>query len=324
MKCKVLCGLVIALLIGAGGSASAAENYPSKTIRFIVPFAVGGGANMIARLIAEKVSENVGQAIVVDNRPGAGGVVGTNMAVNAVPDGYTIALGLPATITVAPALFEKLPYNPLTDLLPIGLAGTSGYILTVHPSLPAKSVKELIQVAKDRPGDINYSSSGAGAGNHLAAELFKSMTDTNIVHIPYKGGGAALVALLSGETQVIFGSMLSVIPHIKTGRLRALAATGSSRATAMPHLPTIAEAGVPGYEVEVWFGVFAPKGTPPEIITFLNQEMVKVMHDKATVERFSKQGFDARPTTPREFAKLLESEAVKWEKVVRESGARVH
>lgn len=315
--------LATVLAFGLGSGVSLAQTYPAHPIRFIVPFSVGGGANIIARIIARKMSADFRQQVIVENRGGSGGIVGTKMAVEAEPDGYTIALGLPATITVAPSLFKKLPYDPINDLVPVGMVGTSAYILSVHPSLPVKSVKDLIRLAKARPGEINYASSAVGAGNHLAAELFKSMTKTNMVHIPYKGGGAALVAVLSGEAQVIFGSKLTVIPQIRAGRIRGLGVTSASRAPEMPQLPTIAEAGVPGYEVDVWMGVFVPKRTPRRIIAFLNKEIVNIMNDADTKKQLAHRGFQVRTTTPEGFAKLIQSEAVKWAKVVKESGAKV-
>jgi len=322
MKTALVCGVLALCILGSG--VSSAQTYPNKTIRFIVPFSVGGGANLIARIIAQRMSEDFREQVVVDNRGGSGGIIGTSMAVEAPPDGYTIALGLPATITVAPSLFKKLPYDPLKDLVPVGMVGTSAYILSVHPSLPVRSVKGLIRFARAHPGDINYASSGTGSGNHLAAELFKSLTKINMVHIPYKGGGAALVAVLTGEAQVIFGSMLSTIPQIRAGKLRPLAVTSSSRATAMPNLPTIAEAGVPGYDVDVWFGVFVPKGTPQEIIATLNKEIVRIMNDHGTKTKLAKQGFDVLIKTPSGFAKMLQGESVKWARVVKESGAKVY
>jgi tripartite-type tricarboxylate transporter receptor subunit TctC len=323
MKSISTFAVVVVSMIGLGGNATLAQSYPDKPIRFIVPFSVGGGANIIARIIAQKMSDDFRQQVVVDNRGGSGGIIGTKMAVEAEPDGYSIALGLPATITVAPSLFKKLPYDPIKDLVPVGMVGTSAYILSVHPSMPVKTVKDLIWLAKARPGEINYASSAVGAGNHLAAELFKSLTKTNMVHIPYKGGGAALVAVLSGEVQVIFGSKLTVIRQIKAGKIRGLGVTSASRAPEMPNLPTIAEAGVPGYEVDVWFGVFVPKGTPQGIITTLNREIVKIMNDDDIRTKLANRGFEVRTSTPESFAKMIQSEAVKWAQVVKESGAKV-
>jgi tripartite-type tricarboxylate transporter receptor subunit TctC len=262
--------------------------------------------------------------VLIDNRPGAGGIVGTQMAVLAEPDGHTLMMGLPATITVSPAMYKKLPYDPLKDLAPVGLAGTSAYVLSVHPSLPARSVAELVSLARSRPGDIQYAAGPPGAGNHLAAELFKSMTRTSMLHIPYKGGGPALIGLLTGEAQVIFGSMLTTVPHIRAGTLRGLGVTGAARASALPELPTIAQAGVPGYEVDVWFGIFVPRNTPASIIHTLNAQLVKIMADPAVKTSMASQGFEARSSTPSDFAKLIQSESVKWARVVRDSGATVN
>jgi len=302
---------------------SSAQTFPEKTIRFIVPSPVGGGTNLVARVIAQKMSENYGQQVFVDNRGGPGGIIATKLTVESPADGHTILLGLPASITVPPALFKNLQYHPLKDLAPIGLVGTSAYILSVHPSLPAKSVKELIALAKANPGKINFSSGGSGAGNHLSAELFKSMSNINLVHVPYRGGGPALIAVLTGEAQVIFGSMLSVIPQMQAKRIRAIAVTSATRTSALPELPTIAEAGVPGYEVDVWFGVFAPKGTPQNIIKILNQELFKILNDSGVKAKLSVEGFEARTSTTEDFSKMLHIETKKWADVVAKSGAKL-
>ncbi len=299
-----------------------AQIYPAKTIRFILPFSPGGGTDVVARTLGQKMTEQFGQQVVIDNRGGAGGIVGVQMAVQAEPDGHTIMLGIPAVITVSPAVFKNLPFDPINDLAPVGFAGTSNYVLCLHPSVPAGSVKALVALAKQRPGQLTYAANSGGAGNQLAGELFKSMTRIDMLHIPYKGGGPSLIAVLAGEANMIFGSQLTVTPHIRTKRLRALAVTSARRTAALPDLPTIAEAGVPGYEVDVWFGVFVPKKTPQRIIDILNQNIVKTMSDASVIASLSTQGMEARGSTPAELAQRIQSETVKWAKLVKEAGIK--
>ena len=314
--------IACALALGIG-VASAAQNYPNRPIRFILPFAAAGGTDVVARLFADQVTQDFGQQVVIDNRPSAGGIIGTEMAVRAEPDGYTLVMGLPVTITVAPAIFRKLPYDPLKDLAPVGLVGSSAYVLAVHPSVQAKSVAELIALAKSKPGALRYAAGTAGAGNHLSAELFKSMTGTNMLYVPYKGGGPALTGVFTGEAHLIFGSMLTTVPHVRSGKLRGLGVTSITRATALPDLPTIAEAGVPGYDVPVWFAIFVPKKTPPGIVSLLNGEIQKVMNDTRAKTMFAAQGLEARPSTPEALTNMLRAETAKWQKLVKESGMKV-
>ncbi|MGZ8267067.1 MAG: tripartite tricarboxylate transporter substrate binding protein [Burkholderiales bacterium] len=327
-RANVLWSLLAAFLTLGTAAAYAqttvpgAGTYPNRPIRFILPFAPGGGTDVVARLFADRVAQELGQQVVIDNRPSAGGIVGTQMGVQAEPDGYTLLMGLPVTITVAPALFKKLPYDPLKDLAPVGLAGSSAYVLAVHPSVAAKSVQELIAAAKAKPGMLGYAAGTVGAGNHLAAELFKSMTKTDLLYVPYKGGGPALIGVFSGEAQVIFGSMLTTVPHVRSGKLRALGVTSSARATALPEVPTIAEAGVPGYEVPVWFAIFVPRKTPQAIVSLLNAQIVKLMNDPRAKATLAGQGFEARATTPQELGAMLRAETAKWVRVVKEAGVK--
>lgn len=323
MRAVYAVSLILSAFACFVSSATYAQTYPKRPIRFILPFAPGGGTDVVARLFAERVAQDLGQQVVIDNRPGAGGIVGTQMGVQAEPDGYTLVMGLPVTITVAPAVFKKLPYDPLKDLAPVGMTGSSAYVLAVHPSVPVKSVGELIAAAKAKPGLFRYAAGTVGAGNHLSAELFKSMTGTSMLYVPYKGGGPALIGLLSGEAQVIFGSMLTTVPHIRSGKVRALGVTSLTRATALPDVPTIAEAGVPGYEVPVWFAIFVPKKTPVAIISLLNGEIQKLMNDSRAKATLLNQGFEAHPSTPQELTKMMQAETVKWARVVKESGAKV-
>ena len=313
---------LLAVLYAIGISTASAQTYPNRPIRFILPFAASGGTDVVARLFADRVAQDLGQQVVIDNRPGAGGIQGTQMGVQAEPDGYTLLMGLPVTITVAPALFRKLPYDPLKDLAPVGMTGSSAYVLAVHPSVPVKSVGDLIAYAKAKPGDLRYAAGTVGAGNHLSAELFKSMTRTSMLYVPYKGGGPALIGVLSGEAQVIFGSMLTTVPHVRTGKLRALGLTGAKRAAALPDLPTIAESGVPGYEVPVWFAIFVPKKTPAAIVSLLNGEIQKLMNDPRAKASLQSQGFEAEPSTPEALTKMMQAEAAKWVKVVKEAGVK--
>jgi tripartite-type tricarboxylate transporter receptor subunit TctC len=320
---KVFAGITAVVLALAASVAVGAQNYPNRPIRFILPFAPGGGTDVVARLFGEQITQDFGQQVVIDNRPSAGGIVGTEMGVRAEPDGYTLLMGLPVTITVAPAIFRKLPYDPVRDLAPVGLVGSSAYVLAVNPSLPAKSVSELIALAKAKPGALRYAAGTVGAGNHLSAELFKSMTGTNMLYVPYKGGGPALVGVFTGEAQLIFGSMLTTVPHVRSGKLRALGVTSLTRAAALPDVPTIAEAGVPGYDVPVWFAIFVPKKTTPQIVAVLNGEIQKLTNDPRVKTTFAAQGLEARASTPDELTNLIRAETGKWAKVVKESGAKV-
>ena len=310
---------LVALLISGVASA---QPYPTKTIRFVLPFSPGGGTDAVARTLGQKMTEQFGQQVVIDNRGGVGGIVGVQMAVQAEPDGHTIMLGIPAVITVSPAVFKNLPFDPINDLSPVGFAGTSAYVLALHPSLPVSSVKALIALAKQKPGQLTYAGNSGGAGNQLAGELFKSMTGINMLHIPYKGGGPSLIAVLAGEANMIFGSQLTVLPHIRTKRIRALAVTSARRTAALSDLPTIAEAGVPGYEIDVWYGVFVPKKTPQRIVEMLNQNIVKTMNDATVIASLSAQGMEARSSTPTELAQRIQSETVKWAKLVKEAGIK--
>jgi tripartite-type tricarboxylate transporter receptor subunit TctC len=317
-------GVIAAAVFALGTSVPvSAQNYPNRPIRLILPFAPGGGTDVVARLFGDQITQDFGQQVVIDNRPSAGGVVGTEMGVRAEPDGYTLVMGLPVTITVAPAIFRKLPYDPVRDLAPVGLLGSSAYVLAVNPSIAAKSVPELIALAKAKPGVLRYAAGTVGAGNHLSAELFKSMTGTSMLYVPYKGGGPALVGVFTGEAQLIFGSMLTTVPHVRSGKLRALGVTSLTRAAALPDVPTIAEAGVPGYEVPVWFAIFVPRKTSPQIITVLNAEIQKLMNDPRTKTTFAAQGLEARASTPDALAKMIQIETAKWAKVVKESGAKL-
>ncbi len=303
-------------------AAAAADAYPAKPIRFVVAFPPGGGTDIIARSIAQKLAERIAQQVVVDNRPGAGGNIGTDIVAKSAPDGYTILMGSAGPLAINASLFAKMPFDPIKDLAPVTLAASTPNVLVVHPSLPARTVKELIALARARPGEINFASSGHGTPAHLAGELFNSMAGVKLVHVPYKGAAPALADLLGGQVQIMFSTMPPALPHVKDGKLRALAVTSRKRSPATPELPTIDEAALPGFEAITWHGVVVPVGTPAAIIARLNREIVAVLHLPDVVERLSNQGAEALGSTPEEFASYIRSESIKWAKVVRESGAK--
>jgi len=295
------------------------QAYPNKAIRVVVAFAPGGIADFAARSVSQKLSESLGVPVVVENRAGANGIVGTEIAARSAPDGYTIVL-IPSGHAVNATLYRKLPFDSIKDFAPITLAGSSPLVLAVHPSLPAKNVKELVALARARPGQLTYVSAGVGASGHLGGALFESLTGTKMVHIPYKGMSIAITDLMSGQVSLTFGTSLSVIPHVPSGRLRALATTGAQRSPALPELPTVAEAGVPGYEASLWYGFVGPARLPPEIVRRLNSAIVAVLGLPDVRARLASQGVDPQPTTPEEFAQLLASDVERWAKVIQRAG----
>jgi tripartite-type tricarboxylate transporter receptor subunit TctC len=313
--------LLIALAsVGVSPGLEAAETYPSKPIRMVVGFPPGGFVDFTARLVATPLGSALGQQVVVENRGGAGGIVGTEVAARAAPDGYTLTVGSAGTHGVNQSLYPKLPYNVLRDFQPIARLADAPSILAVHPSLPVKSVKELIALARSKPGQINYASAGSGTSTHLAAVLFEYLGHVKMVHVPFKGGGPAIVALLAGEVPVTFGTAASVSPQTKAGRLRALAVTSGERSAVLPDLPTIAESGVPGYEMLNWLGLFAPAGTPRTIVERLSSESVRIVNTPEVVARFHAQGAEPSPLASDAFARFVRSEVEKWGKVVAATG----
>jgi len=296
-------------------------SYPAKPIRLIVPFAPGGGTDITARTIALKLTEAWGQTVVADNRAGANGTIGVDIAVKSPPDGYTLTM-ISSSHSVNVSLYSKLPYDLIKDLAPITQATTQPYALVVHPSVPAKSVKELIVLAKAKPGTINYGSSGTGGLSHLSGALFASLAGLNITHIPYKGGAPAMTDVIAGQIQMLFSTILQSHAHIKAGRLRALAVTTAKRSRGAPELPTMQEAGVAGYEVAGWYGVLAPAGTPQTIIAKLNGEIVRILQLPDVKERLSADGSEPVGNTPAEFGAHIKQEIAKWAKVVKEAGIR--
>jgi tripartite-type tricarboxylate transporter receptor subunit TctC len=310
------------VLSSMAGSALA-QAWPSKPLRLVVPFAPGGGADLTGRLLAQKLSDSLGQPVVVENRPGAGGTMAIDVVAKSPPDGYTIIFAHVGGIAIAPHLYKKLPFDPVKDLTPVSLVANAFNVLVVNPSLPIKSVKDLIAFAKNPANKVAYGSAGSGTDTHLAAELFKSMTDAPMLHVPYKGGAPAMVDLIGGQVQLIFSSVSSAIGHIKTGKVRPLAMSGSKRFELLPDVPTIAEAGVPGYEVNNWYGVLVPKGTPNEIVSRLNTEVANALKAPEVRTKLLDAGLEPVWNTPAQFSVYINSELGKWGKIVKESGAVV-
>ena len=318
----MLRGVGLALIIGAAlGGAAFAQSYPTKPIRFVLPFPPGGGTDTLARIVSQKLGENLGQTMVLDNRPGAGANIGAEIGAHSVADGYTLTMGNVAH-AINMTLYAKPGYDLIRDFAPITLLASTPNILVVHPSVAAKSVQELIALAKAKPGQLNYASSGSGSSAHLAAELFKSMAGVNLTHVPYKGGGPAVTSLVGGETVVGFATAPSVIQQVKSGRLRGLAVTTLKRMAAAPDLPTIGESGVPNYDANTWYGALTPAKTPSAIIARLHAEFVKIMQSADVLERIAVLGYEASTTTPQEFGAYIKSEVAKWGKVVKATGIR--
>jgi tripartite-type tricarboxylate transporter receptor subunit TctC len=308
-----------ACVLACACSSAGAQGYPAKPVRMIVPSSAGGGSDIIARIIAPKMAERLGQQIVIENRAGAGTMIGNVAAARAAPDGYTLLLGI-STLATNPAIYRKVPYNALTDFAPITLVLSAPNILVVHPSMPVKNVKELIWFAQARPGQINYASAGTGTNPHLCMELFLSMAKLDIVHIPYKGSAPAIVDLVAGQVPLSMATMLTGLPHVRSGRLRALGVSGTQRSAIARDVPTISEAGVPGYEAVQWYGVLAPAHTPKEIVARLHKELVTILRSPDVKERFAADGGDAGGNSPEEFARYIRSETEKWAKVAKAAG----
>ena len=315
--------LALALGLGAAGRVEAAGNgiYPTRAVRMIVPYAPGGGADILARYVGQALSETFGHAFVIDNRGGGGTILGSDLAAKAPPDGYTLIM-VASTHAVLASLYKTLPFDPIRDFAPIVRVASAPNILVVHPSLHATSVKELVALAKARPGELVYASSGNGGGSHLAMELFRSITRIELVHVPYKGTGPALIDLLSGQAKLMFGGIIGTITHVRSGRLRAIAVSSAARSAAMPEVPSVAESGYPDYEAITWYGMLAPAVTPRAIVTALNARVVNALKDAKLQARIAAQGADVAAGTPEDFATYIRTEQVKWAKVVRESGAR--
>jgi len=309
-----------ALAVLAGAVAHAAETYPTRPIRMIVPFPPGGSNDIVGRVIGQHLGDRLGKPVVIDNRGGAGGTIGTELAVRAQPDGHTLLI-ISVAYSYNPSIY-KLPYDPLKAIVPVAMIGSGPNVLVVNPSVPAKSVKELLALAKAKPGQLNYASAGIGSFQHLSSELFRIMSGVNIVHIPYKGGGPAMVAVISGQAQVSIGSLIQTMPHIRSGKFRALATGGAKRNPALPEAPTIAESGVPGYEASNWWGIVAPAGVSPAVVKRINTEVGGILATPETQKWFVTEGAEAVSKSPEDFRKWITSEMAKWGKVVKQAGIK--
>jgi tripartite-type tricarboxylate transporter receptor subunit TctC len=325
MTIKAIVGSTLSAMALAAGIAPALaqDGYPTKPLRLIVPFPPGGGNDILARTVSQRLGEVVGQQIVVDNRGGAGGLIGTVTAAQSAPDGYTLFLGSVGNLAHNPALQKNLPYDPVRDFAPVTLLATSPFIVAVNPGVAAQNIRDLIALAKAKPGALNYASAGPGSSLHMTAELFKHATGTNMVHIAYKGASPAFTDLIAGQVQVIFSTMPPALPHVKSGRLRALGTTGLKRAAAVPDVPTVAESGVPGFEVLNWQGIVVQRKTPPAIVARLHRDVVATMKASGMQESVAAQGLDAATGTPDQFGALIKSEIKRYTELVKTAGIRV-
>ena len=314
LQTSLLCGVLAAV-----APAVWAQAYPGKPVRMIAASSPGSAVDIVARIVAQNLSEQMGQQVIIDNRAGAGGNLGAELAAKAVPDGYTLFMGTPAH-AINTGLYRKLNYDLVRDFAPVSQVTSGAYVIVVHPSLPVKSVKELITLARSKPGQLNYASAGSGNATHLAGELFNSLAKVRLVHVPYKGSGPAVTDLVGGQVQLMFANLVAALPQVKAGRLRALAVTGEKRTAAAPALPTVIEAGVPGYVVLSWFGVLAPVATPREIITRLNAELIQAMRAPEMRDRLASDGAEPATGTPEQFAAFIKSEITQWTTVVRNAG----
>lgn len=312
-----------ALLVTGMGSALAQADFPSKPLTMIVPFSAGGTTDILARIVGQALGQELGESIIIENKPGAGGNIGAQQAARAKADGYTLFMGTVGTHAINQSLYKKLPYDPLKDFTPLSRVATVPNLLVAHPSRPYKTVQEMIAYAKANPGDVTYGSPGSGASPHVSGALFQSMTGAELTHIPYKGSAPAVSDLLGNQIAVMFDNMPSAIQHVRSGKLRPIAVTTAKRSPELPDVPTIAEAGVPGYEATSWFGLWAPAGTPAPVLDKLHSALTKVLQDPAVVKKIADQGGEVVIDTPAEFEAFIQSEAAKWGKVVKESGAEV-
>ena len=316
--------LLASLAVAAAGAlplGALAQNFPTKPITIIVPFSAGGTTDILARIVGQGLTTELGQSVVVDNKPGAGGNIGGSLAAKAAADGYTLFMGTVGTHAINQSLYKKMPFDPVKDFAPLSRVATVPNLLVAHPSQPFKTVKEMIAYAKANPGKITFGSPGSGASPRVSGELFKSMTGTDLLHIPYKGSAPAMTDLLGGQTSVMFDNMPSAIQHVRSGKLRPIAVTTAKRSPELPDVPTIAEAGVPGYEATSWFGMFAPAGTPKPVLDKLHAALIKVLNQADVKKKIAEQGGDVVAETPDQFAAFIQAESVMWGKVVKESGA---
>jgi len=311
--------LAVACCAAAGAQA---QSYPAKPIRLILPFPPGGGTDVVGRLLAQKLGQALGQQVIVDNRAGAGGRIGTDLVAKSLPDGYTLLLATSSVMGTGPALYQKLPFDMPKDFAPISLVAYTAYVLVAHPSVPAKSVKDLVMLARSKPGRLTYASSGAGGAAHLSGELFSAMAGVKMIHVAYKGSSPGMFSVVSGETDLMFSNALPALPQVKNGRLRALGATTPQRSALLPDVPTIAESGLRGFEVQQNYGVLAPAGTPREIVLRLNQEVGKAMRTEDAKSRLLADGSEAKVSTPEELERMITVEIAKWSKVIKQAGIK--
>src|SRR4051812_41873908 len=309
------------VVLGFCAAGVFAQTYPTRAIKLVVPSSPGGGTDIVARLLGQKMSEQLGQQVVVENRAGAGTIIGNDAVAKSAPDGYTLLMGL-STLAINPSMYATVPYDALRDFAPISQAVSGPNVLIVHPSVPARTVKELIALAKAKPGSLTFGSAGMGTSPHLSAELFKTLAHVDMVHVPFKGSGLSIISQLAGEIAANYPSLPTAMPYIKAGRLRALGVTTAKRAQALPDVPSIAEAGVPGYEATQWFGLLAPAATPRPIVDRLYQEALRALRSADLKERMTAEGLEVLGSSPEEFAEYIKSETVKWAKVIKAAGIK--
>ncbi len=313
-------GLCLGLVAAASGLAAAQSDYPSQPIRFLVPQAAGGSTDSLARDVGSRLLEAWGQPVVVENRPGANGIIGTDLVAKARPDGYTLLIGGTGSMAINPTLYPKLPYDPVRGFVPVAMFGYSTSVLVVNPAVPVKTIGELISYVRARPGQVRYASAGIGSSPHLTAEMFRQMTGVDIQHVPYKGSTPGVVATISGETGMMFTGVASVLPHIRSGRVTALSISGPRRSSALPEVPTAHESGLPGFEADFWIGLFAPAGTPEAIVTRLNTEVNRALAGRAAQEKFVTMGADPMPLSLAQFGEVLRRDIDRWAATIRAAG----
>jgi len=320
---KLTFALAAGAALGLPAAQSIAQTFPSKSIRVVVGFPPGGGADFVARLVSLKVGEAVKQQIVVDNRAGANGIIASELVAKSAPDGYTLLLGVSATHAINPSVYTKLPYDAIKDFMPVSEVALTPLILVVNPSLPVHNVRDLISLARAKPNELNFASAGTGNVTHLAGELFRSMTNVQITHVPYKGSAPAIIDLMAGQVMMYFDTMPSSLPHVRAGKLKGLAVTSAKRSAGAPDIATVAESGVPGFETTSWFGILAPAGTPAPVVETLNREIIRALSTPESLDRMTQQGLDSVLNSPSEFAGVIRTDIDKWAKVIKDANIKV-